>query len=284
MNNKNSEIITFKLEGSAFRDGISLHELNVALLEFQTIIDKSYSDFTGTKRITKKERDRYKIISRRFGAGSFVTDIQIILIGTQITLGFIQHFTPQTIWKLTKNTFEFLKLIYTAKKEGTQFNMTVGDNNSNVTLQINKNTYKFDGPIYNIGCDSLHHYQNLSALLENKGVEKIEASTQDKPDIVLTQQDKHLFKIPARIEEEPKTIKAEIFDFNKYKNIGKLKVLPGQSIPEGHYSFSVIGAQDSLKYIYSMVKNMVEIKVLEVSHDDPLTGKKIIALQVTEII
>ncbi len=62
----------------------------------------------------------------------------------------------------------------------------------------------------------------------------------------------------------------KFFDFNKFRNIGKLRVSSGQVIPKGDYSFSISGSQDNVNYIYSMLEPLVKISCLIERGNSPL--------------
>ena len=95
----------------------------------------------------------------------------------------------------------------------------------------------------------------------NKITEIVAGKVQaEQPDIHMETKDRQMFDLPTKIEKETKKICCKIFDFNKYKNIGKLAVKANdQAIPQGDYNFTIFGDQDHVEYIYSMLKPEVTL-------------------------
>jgi hypothetical protein len=118
------------------------------------------------------------------------------------------------------------------------------------------------------------------------------ANTQWKPDCPLffnplsTHQpdEPEIFDIPTRIEEETVRLLCEIYDFNKYKNVGKLSVkTKNQPVPIGEYSFTISGSQNNVDYIYSMLKPQVELICLIEMKSNPFGDDKVHKLHITGV-
>ena len=228
-----TKIIRYVLEGQAFENGLSIYELNIGLQEFQHLIESSYLALSGQQRMTKNDRAKLRIISREIKQGSFIGEFELQVIETskQIVLPFLMALTPGEIWELTKETFEFLKLVFSLKKQKKPVEINVGENNTDVTVnaienQNVTNQYTFNGPVYICGEQSLPYYKNLTKLIENGDVEKIVVESDNEIAVNLGVDDKELFVLPESKEELPITLKAEIYRFDKYKNVGKLRVYP----------------------------------------------------------
>lgn len=58
---------------------------------------------------------------------------------------------------------------------------------------------------------------------------------------------------------------------------------PGQDVPEGNYNFTIIENQDSVDYIYSMLKTEVALFCLVEEADSPFGGQDIVRLHVTGV-
>jgi hypothetical protein len=114
-------------------------------------------------------------------------------------------------------------------------------------------------------------------------IEQISAGSQKNPEIFLQLNDRDLFDLSTRIDDKPIEVECEIFDFNKYKNIGKLRVGKGQPVPEGDYRFSIIGTQDNVNYIYSMLRPVVKISCLLEFTQMPFGADKLSSLHVTGV-
>ena len=93
-----------------------------------------------------------------------------------------------------------------------------------------------------------------------------------------------MFDFPTKIQDNPIEVKCEIFTFNKFSNVGKLRVFDGQTIPSGDYNFSIFGDQDNVNYIYSMLKPLVTVKCLLEMAISPLGIELISHLHITVII
>lgn len=283
-------MISYYLEGQAFRDGLSIHELNIGLSEFQHLIEGSYLSLSGQQRMSKYDRSKLRIISREIKQGSFFGnfELQVIETSKQLVLPIVATLTPFQIWELTKDTFSFLKLIFSLKKQKSPIDIIVGDNNTSVTVnvidkQVVNNNYVFNGPVYLCAEQSLPYYKNLTKLIENGDLDRVVLESGNELGVNLTTEDKQLFVLPVNKEELPITLKAEIYRFDKYKNKGKMRVYPLQGIPEGDYPFSLEDKQEFEKFIFYMAQDIVKVKVMVEYTDDPFTGSKISNLKLLDI-
>ena len=104
-----------------------------------------------------------------------------------------------------------------------------------------------------------------------------------EPEIVLGEETQNLFKVPAVVQPEAIDLRCDFFDFNKYKSGGKLAVGSGQAIPPGQYHFTIVGAQNHIQYIYSMLQPEVSIKCLREEQVNPLGDTKIVRLHIITV-
>ena len=277
------ENFSFKLEGPIFEEGVPIHIAIKAWDNFQSIIDRTYLVATDSQRIGSKEREKYYLRATTFEHSSFLTHFEIFLAGAQLVLPLLGTLGPQNLWEYTKETFNFLKLICTTKKDLQKVNITVKDN-QNTIVQIGDIHHHYHGPVFQIAEKSLPKYQDLAHMLDQGKIEAISAGVQDNPEMVLRLEDKNIFDFPTKLEEEPVEVKCEIFTFNKFSNVGKLRVFDDQPIPKGDYNFSIFGDQDNVNYIYSMLKPLVTIKCLLEFAISPLGPELISHLHITGII
>lgn len=275
--------LQFKIDGKNLKEGVPLHIAIAALDSFQKIVDKSYIGVTGIKRISPKDREKYYINTTEIKHGSLLTNFDIVLQATQLGLPLVSAYGPQNVWEATKDTFNFLKTVCGAVQKGEQpayeFN-----NQGDATVRIGDTTHHYHGTVIQIGKLSLKNFQDLAHLAGEGKLDEISAGKPDseKKDIFIASENANMFDIPTRFEQEIRSIKAEVFDFNKYKNAGKLAVSsPGQYIPEGEYHFSIFGSQDSVGYIYSMLEPEVELNCLIELETSPFGGEKIHKLHIT---
>jgi hypothetical protein len=251
----------YKIDGPALKNGVPIHIASSALDSFQSIVDKTFLVSIGSKRLSAKDRERFQLRVSRFEQGSLLTYFDIALAGVQMTIPFVGTLGSQNIWTFTKDTFTFLKIVCESvqndKKPTYEYK-----NNGDVKVITGDTTNHFHGPVIQIGEMALPNYQALAHLIDPKKVDHISAGQKDSntPDIFIGENDKHIFDIPTKIEKTPVNINCEIFDFNKYKNVGKLSIKDeGQAISVGEYNFMISGSQNSIDYIYSMLKPSVTV-------------------------
>ena len=278
-------MLEYKICGPILDEGVPLHVAINALNSFHSVIDKTYLVSTGSKRITARDREIFQLRASSISRGSLLTKFEIIISAFQFAMPFVGTLGPDNIWEFTKNTFVFLKVVCGAvqndQKPTYQFN-----NDGDVAIQVGDNHYHFHDQVIQIGELALPSYQNLAHLIEPKKINRISAgkSGQEKPDIYLGEQDSKIFDIPTRIEKEFIPLKCEIFDFNKYKNIGKLSVsIEEQHVPIGEYNFAIFGSQDNVDYIYSMLKREVELFCLIELESNPFGEDNVHKLHVTGV-
>jgi len=278
-------MLEYKICGPILDEGVPLHIAINALSNFHSVVDKTYLVATNSKRLTARDREIFQLRASSISRGSLVTKFEIIVATFQFVIPFIGTLGPDNIWEFTKNTFYFLKVVCEAvqkdEKPTYEFN-----NQGDVKVHIGDSHYHFHGQVLQIGELALPSFQDLAHLIEPNKINAISAGKcgQDVPDIYLGKNDKNIFDIPTRIEKETIPLKCEIFDFNKYKNIGKLSVTIGdQQVPIGEYSFAIFGPQDGVDYIYSMLKREVEIYCLIEMESNPFGDDKVHKLHVTGV-
>jgi hypothetical protein len=275
----------FKIDGPALREGVPIHLAITALENFQALVDKSYLVFSGSRRMTAKDREIFRLVANEFQTGSLLTQFEIVLSGVQIALPFISSFGPQNIWEFTKDSFSFLKLVCGAVQSGEkptyEFN-----NEGDATVHVGDAHHHYHGPVIQIGKLSLPNYQNLASMIDPKKLDHISANPvrQEAPDIYIGANDRSMFHVPKRIEKETVELRCEIYDFNKYKNIGKLSIdKNGQAVPVGEYNFEIFGSQDSVDYIYSMLKPQIDIHCLIELESNPFGEDSVHKLHITGV-
>lgn len=278
------ETFSFKLDGPIFREGVPIHVAIKAWDNFQSIIDKTYLVASESHKIGAKEREKYYLRASSFEHSSFLTNFEIVLAGTQLVLPFLGTVGPQNLWNYTKETFNFLKLICTLHKEDPE-NIKIDNRDSqNPVVHIGDTEHHYHGPIIQIAEKSLPKYQDLAHILEPGKIENIKAGDKDEPEMVLSLEDRELFDFPTKMDKDPIEVKCEIFTFNKFGNVGKLRIFDGQSIPKGDYNFSISGDQDNVNYIYSMLKPLVTVQCLLEMSINPLRAELISHLHITGIL
>ena len=276
------EKFRLKLEGPIFQEGVPIHLVIKAWDNFQSIVDKTYLVATGSQRISAKDRESYYLRGIGFERSSFITDFEIFLVGVQLTLPFVSSIGPKNIWEYTKETFNFLKLVCTAKDGKDKPSIEI-HGNQDMEVHIGDKHYHYHAPVYFIAEKALPKYQEFAHTMDEGKLESISAGSEVFPEIELKLKDRTLFDLPTEIDENSIEIKCEIFDFNKFKNEGKLRVLEEQQIPSGDYNFSIFGSQDNVQYIYSMLEPLITIRCLTEVAISPLGPELISRLHITGV-
>ena len=278
-------MLEYKLCGPVFDDGIPLHIAITSLGNLQNIIDKTYLVATNSKRITTKDREIFQLRASSISQGSLLTQFEIIINAFQFVLPFIGQLGPRNIWEFTTSTFDFLKVVCGAvqndQKPTYEFN-----NSGDVHVHTGDTHHHYHSQVVQIGELSLPSFQKLAHLIEPTKINRISAGKcgEQKPGILLGEKDSTIFDIPTKLDKEQILLKCEIFDFNKYKNIGKLSISSeAQPIPVGQYSFAIFGSQDNVNYIYSMLKPEVEIYCMVEMASNPFGDDKVHKLHITGV-
>ncbi len=278
--------VTFKMEGPAFDDGIPIHLLVPALGDLQAILDKTYLGLSQRRRFSKVDRLVFQLKTDGILKGSVESDIGIVLTTAQTLMPFYSQLGPKGIWDFTKQTFEFLKTVFKAVKEDKvtpQYSFT-GSDRSVLNVHIGDRTTTFNGPVFVIGEQALPHYQSLTRFLKEDSVKKIEFGTKTSPEVSLGMSEQGLFDFDSQVDENQMTIACEIFDFNKFENIGKLKVPEHQEVPAGDYRFQVIGDQNTVAFIEAMLEQAVKVICLKETAVNPLNQKWIFKLRIIKLV
>ncbi|ACH63521.1 hypothetical protein [Aliivibrio fischeri] len=275
----------FKIDGKKLKNGVPLHTAIAALDSFQKIVDKSYMGITGVKKLTQNEREKYFINTTEIKHGSLLTNFDIVLQGIQLGLPLFTSYGPQNIWDATKDTFSFLKTVCGAVQRGEsptyEFN-----NDGDAAVHVGDEVHHYHGTVIKIGQASLSNFQDLAHLAGANKLSEISAGKIDSPhkDLFIGEGDSKMFDVPTKLEQEVRSVKCEVFDFNKFKNAGKLCVSElGQYVSVGDYNFSIFGKQSNIDYIYSMLKPEVELNCLIELEISPFGGEEIHRLHITGI-
>lgn len=271
----------FEMKGRAFDDGDRLDKLAAGLTALQHVFDGQFRALTEKKRLHEEDRRYLQVRITRYEDGSFVAYLGAIYAGIQTALPFV-HGTPN-VWEATKNAFEFLKAVFELAHQGKEVQISqTGDGNSAV---ISGDIHQvFNGPVYQIGTQIIGAIREFDNLLEGEEVRHIELQGPDRRTVIrLASEMKGLFFPPTRIDETPVKLTCDIYDFNKYDNIGKARVSSGQYIPAGDYKFKNIGDQTVEDFILSMTAPQVTLSCLIKYQHDPLSENRIAEILVMGI-
>lgn len=284
LENPNNPIsIHFKMDGPSFADGIPLHLLTNSLSDVQSLLDKAYLGLTQRKRLSRDDRSRYYLLSNDIKHGSAETDFGVVLTGIQTAFPFFSALGPSGLWEYTKQSFDFLKFVYSAMKAGKQPTYSWSGDNSQFQVNTGDQTNVYNAPVFNIGQMSVNNYASLAKPIEEKFLDYIAVGDPNVGAIRLDASNADVFLLPSQIETTPLKLKCEIFDFNKFDNIGKLYVYPGEIAKEGDYRFQVIGDQNISQYIEAMLRKQVSVNCLREIAPNPFSPEKIIRFQIINV-
>ena len=118
-----------------FQNGVPRYLALDALDNFQSIVDKTYLVATGGKKMSARDRDAYQIRASAFRPGSFITDFQIALYGVQLALPLMNDLGLMNLLEYTKETFDFLKLVFATKDSGAKPKFEI-NKSQNVTVHV----------------------------------------------------------------------------------------------------------------------------------------------------
>jgi hypothetical protein len=284
LENPNAPIsVHFKIDGPGFEEGIPLHLLTSGLSDFQSLLDKTYLGLTQRKRLSRDDRSRYYLLSKDITHGSAETDLGIVLTGIQTAFPFFSALGPTGLWEYAKQTFDFLKFVYSSMKAGNQPTYSWSGDNSQFQVSTGTQTNTYNAPVFNIGQMSINNYESLARPIEEKVVDFVAFGDANTGTIELDASTAEVFSLPSQIETTPLRLRCEIFDFNKFENVGKLHVYPGEPAKEGDYRFEVIGDQDVSLFIEAMLRKQVAVNCLREIAPNPFSPEKVIRFQVINV-
>ncbi|RYD07194.1 hypothetical protein N752_01010 [Desulforamulus aquiferis] len=278
---QNDSLITFKMTGRQFDDGFNLYYILRTLENFHTIIDKSYLTINNKKKMSEKDRDILRVRAFSFEKGSFITNISIdILAATQIVLPYFFSLTPNEIWQLILQGYDYLTFVLKAlsKNENiriepsgqdNQVNVINGDNNQ--VIKINKQTLVFVQK-------AVGDYENLvNNVNPKRGINQIQVFQQpDSKGINITDYEKKLFQGRTIVEKEPVTFIGKVYRIDGIDFRGRLIILKStDSFLEigKDYEYEMISKEelDYLTLTFMQTKTITAIKEITI---DPVTLKK----------
>lgn len=275
--------LRFKMDGPVFDDGIPVHIMVDALGHVQGIMDKAYLGLVDRRRITKDDRARFYLQSQQVVRSSLLTDLGVVFTGFQTVLPFFGAMGPTGVWEYAKETFTFLKLMFEAVRSKQRASYSWSGDRSVFHVNTGSQTQTFNGPVFNIAQMSIHHYQGLAQHLEVNRVTDIQLGREARREVSISLSERELLQFPSRVEEAPHRVRCEIFDFNKFDNVGKLHIFEGQTVPDGDYRFQVIGEQDQSTYIEAMLRQAVSISCLQEISENPISGDRVVRIQVIKV-
>lgn len=280
------EDLYFKMKGSAFDEGLQLDKSVAGLTGLQQFFDGIYKGATGKGRISKTDRERYKVLAQEIKQGCLLVEFGAFYSGIQNVLPLYSNLTTGDFWTDAKSTAQFLYDIYKNAHAGNTLQVSQGDDGVSVVVNGDDNqTTVYTGPVYQFATPILQGLRTLDDALDEDAVHAIELGSkhENHPILNMSSSEKGLYYAPITVDQTPKVLMCDIFDFNKYDKVGKMLVQEGQAIPEGKYRFKVVGSQTVEDFILSMTHKLVTVNCLTEIENDPLKGEKIGQILITDI-
>jgi hypothetical protein len=274
--------IRLYMNGTAFKDGIPIYLLTHGFSSAQTLLDRAYLGLAGKARMTAEERSHFYLLTRGVKHSSLDGLMQLVLTNVQTTFPIIGALGPTGIWEYAKQAYELLKFVYEQVKKGNTPTIQ-HSGNGDVTVTSGGITNIYNGTVFQIADNSQRIYVDVAKQINRGGVDQFSLTDGRGTGLSLTTTEAAYFDTASVIDTTPIKIECEIFDFNKFEDTGKLRVIQPQELPANDYRFTVVGNQAEHGYIEAMLRKSVKVTCLREVTLDPLKGEKIVRLQVLSV-
>lgn len=253
------------------KDRIPLYELTGTLKEYLNIVDRSYLTVTGNKRLSRKERDKYKIVAYNFKPGSLHIDLAIELYElVQQVFPFMLPAGAAGLWSIAKQSYDFVKLVTELRFKGEE--PSIKEDNSVNSFIIGDNNTIVVNPTISINADKIEESVTKIAGFINPGaIDQVTLQDPANEGISITEEEKTLFHPETTISDDAETITADIYRLDIESRKGKLHILEGMEPKD--IGFQIIGDQSIGPYIDALKSARVKIKALR-EEAISLTGKQ----------
>ncbi|MFD2637708.1 hypothetical protein [Piscibacillus salipiscarius] len=280
MSQEINERVNFKISGSDLNveDGYDLYYLSQSMEVFHQLIEKTYLTLKDEKYMSRNRREDLKIKVFNIKPGSFEADFVITVSHVYPSLlPIVTSLTAENIWKIAKESFDYLKVIFQANQRGEEIymeNNNTGDVNVyNVKGDLLINTHP---DVVTTAVETYPTYKKMANLIDEKDktFEKAEFSDYKSSSnlIKIGVEEKMLLQNKNIIEEEPIEFIGKIFNADANKNSGKLEVLDSKDIPTGEYSFEFLDKRS--REVKEFFDEKGEFSALKESAFNPNTLKK----------
>ena len=280
-------ILSLHVRGEGLEGGIPIHTLLESLNYVQDVLDRSYLALDEKSRMTSAIRENFFIQTQRVDKGSIVCELVLIsLQAMQLPLGIVSAlYRPSavTVWETFQKAFNLIISLYKQAPDGATTTLienqraeTINNYTGDVTIQIyDRSTVETARSIQPLIKETLGSFKKL-------GVSEltIQGRGGESDQVGLLASDAGIFDSKIRIIEAPSSVRCDIFEYNKLKNVGVLRVKGDEAIPANDYKFEVEGVQASENYVNSMLHREVRVLCKKVVAFDPLFGEKIVSLKV----
>jgi len=255
--------LIFTIDGPIIKDPYPLHDVIRILTDFHSIVDQSYLVLSGKPRLTRFERTNYRILASQARTGSYIQQLQILYDLSQPFLPLVPQLASSDIWHSAKAAFDFLKAVIKLRQSGKEPSVSAPNNQGIIVVSApGSQPITINQTIFKVADRSEEYYKSITANIEKGRIEQISAKDSRNEGIILGEAEKEIFNPETKLDDTPIDIVGSIFDFNKERNGGKLRVEGGQPIPPRDYTFELVKGQDPIAYILAMTKELVSIRCL----------------------
>lgn len=259
---------TLRIKGKEFNDGYNLYYLSKSLINFHTLLEKSYLTIEDKKKMTEQDREKFQVRAYNIREGSFQSDFFIHLstvAGSLIPL--VTSMSPEAVWKLVTESFTYLNTVLAGNRNGMTYTLNA-DNGSNISV-INGDgatIYQVHPDVLNYVNRTERNFENLTRLIDkNKGIESISVRNKedDIQELYIGEEEKMNFENKRRLDPNPISFKGTIIKADGEGYNGKLRVIEGsEGIIPGEYPFEFLVKDDpdKLKSAFLNVKRFNALK------------------------
>jgi hypothetical protein len=268
--------VSFRLDGPEFEGGIPILKLTEALKQFHSTVDKGYLAILGKERITRFDRTFYRLTATKIAAGSFYSEIEIIVPAAQFALSFVPAgIALSHVWEVVKSAFAFLKTVASARKEGKEPRVQVTTSGDSTKLLVigSQNNIEVNHIVLNTAGQAEPHIKSLAKLVDGDHISSLSVLDNKKEGIHLLPADNNLFNPTTVIEDKALEVSAKIFRLDVESRTGRLRTLEAEA--QAEYPFQIIGRQSLHPYVLALEQDRTGLRVLREIVRHP-TGAEIV--------
>ena len=280
--------ITLHISGEAMDDkkGYELKYIIKSLQNFEKISQKTYLFLTNQNRMTIENAEDFKVYITNIRPGSFKADVILFCQTYILPLVPIVGDHGDLVWECILNSFDFLKRVSAAKKEGKSVNIenngdkaiVIVNNGNDVTI----NHYEYPNYVPELGQQLAPYFTDLATVVNSK-VETVNFGS-DMGELTLDSNNANLFKKRSYLTEETFEISGEITVLNSHSYTGKIKISDNQFFDDGEYNFEVAKGLRYPEFLQSGVLHRVGYVCCKKIVFDPTSplSEKIIGVKILE--
>lgn len=283
--------LTLEMKGKYFDEGFDLYETLSTLNDLQSIFDKAYITITDKPRITKKDREIYRVKAVDIRKGSLVADITVgFCNAAQIAIPVLAHYSPSYLWSVTKEAFTYLKTVLSANKDGKGISLkNDGEGNVNIIIAGNNNKILFPERAYALANKVYDEFTNIAKQIDGENIKSVslleKQVSDEKNPIKIGDAERELFTQETKIEEKPTEVKGKIFRIDTHAVSGKMIVTEStdKEIEGSELSFDLLDENDIGKCCRGIEKEMMFLVLKKIAFDPISIRNTVKSLKIIKI-